>query len=356
MPSAFVLMPFSDEMTEVYDGLIRPALEEAGYDVIRADDLEHQQNILKDIVVSIETFDLIVADLTGSNPNVYYEVGLAHARARPTVLLTQDIDLVPFDLKPYRVIQYGRDFTAAKSLSDKLTSIGTQALQGQLEFGSPITDHLDVNIRHGEIGFAVAERGAVDRLADFEEGTDRVLALISRANDALHNAAADTRELGNQIEYLKGSNSPRPNTRLRQMLGGYAGKLIGLSKELDAVNQEYPEALTLMQEGLGHIISEVKGTDSLSAEEEAGLKSLLRNLRDAAESAEAAYSETDGMVKSINSMRGQESRLNVAIQRLRTSARGYADNFRMSQAHMVRAVEALEIASGNDSELLPPAV
>ena len=349
-------MPFSDEMTEVYDGLIRPALEEAGYEVIRADDLEHQQNILNDIVASIETFDLIVADLTGSNPNVYYEVGLAHARARPTVLLTQDIDLVPFDLKPYRVIQYGRDFTAAKVLSERLTSVGAQALEGQLDFGSPVTDHLGVKIRHSGTVTAVAERRAVDRLADFEEGSERVLALITRANDALHNATADTRELGDQIEYLKGSNSPRPNTQLRQMLGGYAGKLIGLAKELDAVNQEYPEALSLMQEGLDQIISAVKGADSLTDEEAEGLKSLLCSLRDAAESAERAYSETDGMVKSINSMRGQESRLNAAIQRLRLSARGYAENFRMSQAHMVRAVEALELASGDDSALLPPAV
>lgn len=96
---AFVLMPFSVEFQPVFEELIRPALKEAGFEVSRADSVLDQQNILNDIVGGIHSADLVVADLTGLNPNVLYELGLCHGLNIPAVLLTQDIDEVPFDLR-----------------------------------------------------------------------------------------------------------------------------------------------------------------------------------------------------------------------------------------------------------------
>lgn len=63
--NAFVIMPFDPEFQSVYDDLIKPALEEAGYDVERADSFLDQQNILSDIVRGIGDADLVVAELTG---------------------------------------------------------------------------------------------------------------------------------------------------------------------------------------------------------------------------------------------------------------------------------------------------
>jgi hypothetical protein len=77
--TAFILMPFADEFTDVYKYLITDALQDTGYTVKRADDIKSQNNILGDIIAGIVTSDLIVADLTGANPNVYYELGIAHA-------------------------------------------------------------------------------------------------------------------------------------------------------------------------------------------------------------------------------------------------------------------------------------
>lgn len=76
---AFILMPFTESLNDVYDFLIKGALVEAGYQVKRADDIKSQSNILEDIVKGIIESDLIVADLTDSNANVYYELGIAHA-------------------------------------------------------------------------------------------------------------------------------------------------------------------------------------------------------------------------------------------------------------------------------------
>ena len=63
----------------VYTELIRPAFEGAGLEVLRADDISDNTNILEDIMTQIRDADFVLADLTGSNPNVYYELGLADA-------------------------------------------------------------------------------------------------------------------------------------------------------------------------------------------------------------------------------------------------------------------------------------
>jgi len=90
-PKAFVLMPFDPEFSSIYEGLIKLALEDAGYDVARADSFLDQQNILRDIIRGIATAHLIVADLTTLNPNVLYELGLCHGLRIPTILLAQSM-------------------------------------------------------------------------------------------------------------------------------------------------------------------------------------------------------------------------------------------------------------------------
>ena len=75
-PRAFVIMPFDPEFDSVYEELIKPPLENAGYHVTRADSLFNQQNILRDIIRGIASASLVVADLTTQNANVLYELGL----------------------------------------------------------------------------------------------------------------------------------------------------------------------------------------------------------------------------------------------------------------------------------------
>ena len=115
---AFVLMPFDSEFDKIFNDLIKPTLEEAGYDVNRADSILNQQTILKDIVRGIAEADLVVADLTSLNVNVFYELGISHALRKHAVLLTQSMEEVPFDLRSYRIIRYSVHYAEAPKLSD----------------------------------------------------------------------------------------------------------------------------------------------------------------------------------------------------------------------------------------------
>jgi hypothetical protein len=107
----FTVMPFNSvELNDVYEYFIKPAIEnKCDLNCIRGDDVFGSNIIMDDIRESIENSRLIIADLTGRNPNVFYEVGIAHTLKKDVLLISQTLDDVPFDLRHMRVLIY--DYT-----------------------------------------------------------------------------------------------------------------------------------------------------------------------------------------------------------------------------------------------------
>jgi hypothetical protein len=104
--TCFVVMPFHSLFEAEYKRVIQPAIEGVGLTCIRGDEIYSTSPISQDIWNSIRRARLIVAELSGRNPNVMYEVGLAHAIGKPIVLLTRNEEDVPFDLRSLRYIYY----------------------------------------------------------------------------------------------------------------------------------------------------------------------------------------------------------------------------------------------------------
>lgn len=103
---AFVLMPFHLSLQHNYKDIYKPALEEAGYEVTRADENMGPVPIMEDIQESILKAKLILCDMSGKNPNVFYELGLAHAVGKPVILVSNKKSDIPFDLRYVRAIVY----------------------------------------------------------------------------------------------------------------------------------------------------------------------------------------------------------------------------------------------------------
>jgi len=103
--TCFVMMPFDDPFDR-YSKVFEKAVEDAGLEPIRADSIFRPGFIMNDIWEGIRTSEILLAELTGRNTNVFYELGLAHAAGRPVVLVTQEIDDVPFDLQGLRLLKY----------------------------------------------------------------------------------------------------------------------------------------------------------------------------------------------------------------------------------------------------------
>jgi len=102
----FVMMPFTSELDWLYADLIKPVAEQFGLSVMRADDIFSPGAITEQIRVAIQQSRLCIADVTHKNPNVLYEVGIAHTLGKPTLLMTRDIEDAPFDLRSLRLIVY----------------------------------------------------------------------------------------------------------------------------------------------------------------------------------------------------------------------------------------------------------
>lgn len=127
---AFVLMPFDAQFDDVYRLGIKAAAEELGMMANRVDEqIFHKEGMLERIYNQIDAADFIIADMTGKNPNVFYEVGYAHAKNKLCILLTARADDIPFDLKHQRHIVYG---TSVSGLKSKLT-YDLAALKVELE-------------------------------------------------------------------------------------------------------------------------------------------------------------------------------------------------------------------------------
>ncbi len=102
----FMLMPFSDDLLPVYEGHIRKVVSKMSLIISRADDFFTSHEIMKDIWRSLVGTTAVIADCTHRNPNVFYEIGIAHTLGKPLILITQNKDDVPFDLRAIRYIEY----------------------------------------------------------------------------------------------------------------------------------------------------------------------------------------------------------------------------------------------------------
>ena len=119
-PFVLVLMPFDEKFAGVYARAIRAGCDHVGACCQRVDEQLFDGNILEQIYNQIASADIIVADMTGRNPNVYYEVGYAKALDKHVVLITQDMNDIPYDLRLYPHIVYGDNESLVRQLKTKL--------------------------------------------------------------------------------------------------------------------------------------------------------------------------------------------------------------------------------------------
>lgn len=242
---AFVLMPFDAEFSSVYSDLIKPALENAGYEVERADEPLERQNVLRTIVRRIHEAELIVADLTGGNPNVFYELGIAHGLGRPTVLITQTSDGapmdVPFDLRSYRIEFYSTRFDEIGELALALETVGKEHLAGKVVFGNPVSDFVaaDVGAKETDDGNDLGqpvedeEPGWLDYLEELEDAAERIGETMQRMGQATEDVREDLQRSTERAEELARRPSGASTYEQRKVVSIAASDLTRYAERLE---------------------------------------------------------------------------------------------------------------------------
>ncbi|MCK4766528.1 MAG: hypothetical protein KAW12_30315 [Candidatus Aminicenantes bacterium] len=288
--TAFVIMPFDKAFDSIYKKFIKESLEEVGFKTVRADDISNQQNILQIIVSGINSADLVVADLTNSNPNVYYEVGIAHTLNKPTIFLIQEVDDIPFDLRSYNVLWYSTHFEQFEESRKKLTKIAQEFFKDEILYSNPVNDflaaghHLELRpsteIQTTEKQNQLARdsgenKGYIDHILAVEEGYARLTEAMNTIVEAQKQITSETYNFGDRIKKAKSSGGSKTTSQIMALCQVYSKQLDVYSDVLKRGNDDYESVSKNVQNSLEYIVI---FQHKFSEENKDQTKSFLDNL------------------------------------------------------------------------------
>ena len=341
-PAAFVIMPFDEGFKAVYDQFIEPILKELGFSVSRADTQLNMENILRSIARSLANADLIIADLSIPNENVYYELGLAHALGKPVIMLTEHVDALPFDLRSYRVIPYSTHFAEIEPARQQLRQAASGFLDGTTTFGNPVADFLGRAIEAPRS--ALAEQpmstgtdlesepltetakedlqddgpGFLDHVLAFEEGMTTIRSAMERITDRTATASESLSSGSEQLTLIR-EQPPADGSATRQqrlVIMAMAQDMNGYARVLSSENDLYRNAVDQVQPAVEAVLTyqEPNTPEEYEALQETvevidDVRSSMQELRDTTENTVAILSDTPNFERSFN-----RARLNVIAQ------------------------------------------
>ncbi len=190
----YVIMPFSDtksctekEWTEIFEDVVKPAVEESGLGYKCERSRAKRENIIKAIVNDLNTAQAVIADLTDDNPNVFYELGVRHTLQRRTILIAQHEEDIPFDLKPYPTIIYNRSPAGVRQFKQEIKG-NFKDMEGNPERAdNPVADFLaerNIDLLSSEKKVNLAKLSAlVSELSYDIESVDIILDAVKKSEE-----------------------------------------------------------------------------------------------------------------------------------------------------------------------------
>lgn len=210
MKRCFVIMPFGKEGSlehehnlKIYKYMIKPAVEECGYSCIRADEIAHAGSIPKDIIEHLFNSDLVVADLTQRNANVFYELGVRHALIRcGTIPIIREGEELPFNLSFIRVTRYSINIDSPDVFKKKLIKrIKAFEIVKYEKCDNPVYDTLDGKLKSAESNKFVS-KAKFQKLENENKNLNKKLEAAKKEQQQILNTKKDSEK---EIEKLKRS-------------------------------------------------------------------------------------------------------------------------------------------------------
>jgi hypothetical protein len=347
---AFVLMPFDPEFNAIYDTLIKASLEEVGYEVSRADSFLDQQNILRSIVRGITSADLILADLTTANANVFYELGLCHGLRIPTVLLAQSMDEIPFDLRSYKVQIYDTHFDRINKLRNSLKSIGEKHKQNEIVFGSPIIDFsmdmLTETFDASQETMVKAsedqeEEGLLDYLVGGEEASAELTSVLEKFRAEIEEITAKLNKHTSNMQGLGSNPGAGAAGRFHKISLLAASDINNFSKNVESTLPEFELAIDHLDENYSGWISLAQLRTDEDREQVVSLRATIKNLLEGSREANASTRSFRDSAIQLNKLRISKD-LSRATRRQALVLDGVISNIDRVEAFCVKTIEVLD--------------
>ena len=347
----FVIMPFDQDFDDVYDQLIKEPFIAEGFEVERADDIQNQENILKTIIDSIIKSDFIVSDLSGNNPNVFYEMALAHAFKKKVILISQDIGNIPFDIRSYRVIKYGTHFSEMRKAIIEIKELIHKIKNGEISFGSPVSDFVSsINseeltksyVIDGAMQFLTENQGNDEQIEEFGILDYQIMALdgMGKMTNSLNNLTNDfLNPFSDELNKLSklivvNKRDPRKNKILLQDFSKKIDNYVAILLENNSI---YTSSLNDINTGLSGMFD--PSTRVISQDDKIELKKFISEFTTMGEASEQAINKMEGLMTEINKLPRVERMFDRAKKIMAQELGTIIDNLENTKSMSSRAVD-----------------
>ena len=315
----FVIMPFTDKFFEVYEMLKMQFGEHFVFS--NANDEGNQQNIVKEFVQPIYDSDIVIADLTGLNPNVMYELGLAHSFNKKTIVITQDdLSCLPFDLKSYRAKDYSTHFVKFNELVEYLKRTLYGAIDGTVSFSNPVKDFLANEHIDSSDWFSDKEtihletendKGFIDFLADIESDSEKLASSLCEIGNDIQKMSIGIKHSNEEINRIQKNNGKGNASFIRKEMKKVSNLIDDFSRSLRLHNKENAELWDKLERSSLGLLENKYATN---VDNHQGLRTYIQSLITLKTTSKESQNSVVELSTAMNSVSGLERNLNQSIR------------------------------------------
>lgn len=350
----FVIMPFTDDFFESYE-MIKEHFSE-DFEFSHAGDEDNQQNILADIIPPIYSADIVLADLTGLNPNVMYELGIAHSFNKKTIMITRDdLSDLPFDLKQYRAKDYSTHFKKFYDLIAYLEKNLQGAKDGSVIFNNPVGDFMEHSKIAPEelfrkeiikVDIPEGEKGFLDFLAEIEEDTQMMTTDIQKMSSEMEEMNAGVSECTAEINRVNKSGGSGTASFIRKQSKKAAEHIETFSKQLKIHNITISSYWSKIEK---NILGLLENNIAAKAENKDSLVNYIKALYNMKEAITSSNESVQNLKEISWKNLGIERSMNQAIRFLDQDLSSYLDMTGQMNKSIDRIIDKSKFVVGNIS-------
>ena len=338
----FVIAPIGEEGSDirrrsdqVLKHIIAPAAEECGYKTIRADSISEPGMITSQVIQHLLDDALVIADLTGHNPNVFYELAVRHFIRKPVVQIIQIGEPIPFNVTQSRTIQVDHhDLDSVARCRDDLIKQIRSVEKGPGKVDNPISVAIDMEtLRQKGVKFPPAtkaeravmetegereieteeeEKGIWDFVVDSEKSMKDITECMERITKATQEIGKNTQQRTAEVQKIVKSGLPGTASQIHKITSAVAMDMIQHAKKLEEEQPKIHNAWESFDENTSGLVQITRIHTKEDKEAALKFRSSVDELRSGIR---CALKGVQGYREAIANMRGISRDINRASKR-----------------------------------------
>jgi hypothetical protein len=320
-----------EDSLQVFEEVIQAACQQVGIEPIRADQIAVAGEITEQVFRHLYEDDVVIADVSGGNPNVMYELGLRHTTGKLTIQIGE-FGQLPFDVNAVRTIQFSR---SPRGLIDARTQLERMLQAGMYEGQDPLTaTRVLLEVQSGKIDISLPALevtgegeveddapGLLERMEDVETGLIAMADDANRITAAIQTIGIVTESASSEMQ--KAAQSSATNARLT-VVAKYASEIKEPVDELEESSTEFAQRMAAINDGVLAMLQIIQSADSGERPEGSDefldqLIAMAENSREGMEGLSAFGEAAEGMGSLSRQLRGPGKKIGNAITNMRNA-------------------------------------